>query len=174
MLMASTTGNRRQTHPPVGDFFAPFERRHLRLTGPHGANVRLGRSLDARLLEDLRAFNRACGHPRVDELLQAMNESVLVTTAHQPVLFGGPLYIWVKSLATHVLAEGLRRQGLSAVPLMWVGADDHDRDEVASFDIVLPGEQRPVRLSAAGDARPMRSVGAEPASAIIPSIGVRT
>ncbi|GIV32524.1 MAG: putative cysteine ligase BshC [Chitinophagales bacterium] len=64
-----------------------------------------------------------------------------VTTAHQPVLFGGPLFFVYKIACAIHLAEHLKKTfpDKHFVPVYFIGAEDHDFEEVNH--IYLAGEQ---------------------------------
>ncbi|HMY73609.1 MAG TPA: bacillithiol biosynthesis cysteine-adding enzyme BshC [Blastocatellia bacterium] len=57
-------------------------------------------------------------------------DSVVVITGQQAGLFTGPLYTIFKALTAIRLAEHLRTQGVNAVPMFWIAAEDHDFQEV--------------------------------------------
>ncbi len=57
-------------------------------------------------------------------------DSVVVITGQQAGLFTGPLYTIFKALTAIKLATRLREQGVNAVPMFWVAAEDHDFEEV--------------------------------------------
>jgi bacillithiol biosynthesis cysteine-adding enzyme BshC len=57
-------------------------------------------------------------------------DSVAVITGQQAGLFTGPLYTIFKALTAIKLAEHLRAQGVNAVPMFWIAAEDHDFEEV--------------------------------------------
>ena len=57
-------------------------------------------------------------------------DSVVVITGQQAGLFTGPLYTVFKALTAIKLAEHLRVQGVNAVPMFWIAAEDHDFEEV--------------------------------------------
>jgi bacillithiol biosynthesis cysteine-adding enzyme BshC len=67
-------------------------------------------------------------------LLQQPNTFAIVT-AHQPVLFGGPLYFIYKAISAIVLANELNTQyqseGLQFLPVFWIGGEDHDFEEIS-------------------------------------------
>jgi bacillithiol biosynthesis cysteine-adding enzyme BshC len=63
------------------------------------------------------------------ELLR-QKDSVVVITGQQAGLFTGPLYTIFKALSAIKLAAQLRAEGLNAVPMFWVAAEDHDFEEV--------------------------------------------
>lgn len=58
------------------------------------------------------------------------NDSVVVITGQQAGLFTGPLYTIFKALTAIKLTEHLRSQGVNAVPMFWIAAEDHDFEEV--------------------------------------------
>jgi bacillithiol biosynthesis cysteine-adding enzyme BshC len=65
---------------------------------------------------------------------------VAVVTGQQPGLFGGPLFVLHKAVATLEIARRLtERRRRPVVPVFWVAADDHDFAEVRSVWI-LDGE----------------------------------
>ena len=66
----------------------------------------------------------------IDQLRQA--DTMVVTTAHQPCLFTGPLYFIYKIASTIALAKMLNKLKLSSkiLPMYVVGSEDHDFDEI--------------------------------------------
>lgn len=60
-----------------------------------------------------------------------------VTTGHQPCLFTGPLYFVIKILNTIKLADTLNEtySDYHFVPVYWMGAEDHDFEEVNHFKL---------------------------------------
>ena len=58
------------------------------------------------------------------------NDAVVIITGQQAGLFGGPLYTVFKALTALKLAERLRAEGVNAVPMFWIAAEDHDFEEV--------------------------------------------
>ena len=58
-----------------------------------------------------------------------------VTTGHQPCLFSGPFYFVIKILNTIKLADILNKAypNYHFVPVYWMGAEDHDFEEVNHF-----------------------------------------
>jgi len=55
-----------------------------------------------------------------------------ITTAHQPLLFGGPAYFIYKIASTIKTCRLLKAQypGYTFVPVYWMGSEDHDFEEV--------------------------------------------
>lgn len=70
----------------------------------------------------------------VEQQLQllAKSNTLTVTTAHQPNIFGGPLYIVYKILATIRLCQQLNQHfpDHHFVPIYWMGSEDHDFEEI--------------------------------------------
>lgn len=57
-----------------------------------------------------------------------------VTTAHQPLLFGGKLYVLYKAVSTILLARRITEAtGATVVPIFVMGSEDHDLEEVRYF-----------------------------------------
>jgi bacillithiol biosynthesis cysteine-adding enzyme BshC len=81
----------------------------------------------------------ARGAPRAVEMAKALAEAeaTAVVTGQQAGLFGGPLFVLHKALATLELARRLGevRRG-PVVPVFWVASEDHDFAEVRSVCIV--------------------------------------
>lgn len=70
------------------------------------------------------------------ELLKS-DETFVVTTAHQPNLFSGPLYFFYKIIHTIQLAASLKKQfpQYNFVPVYYMGSEDADLDEVGAFNL---------------------------------------
>ncbi len=56
--------------------------------------------------------------------------AVAVMTGQQAGLFTGPLFSVLKALTAVKTARALRERGIDAVPVFWVAAEDHDREEI--------------------------------------------
>lgn len=58
-----------------------------------------------------------------------------ITTGHQPVLMGGPLFFWYKILGAITLAAHCRSwfPEYDFVPIFWLAGEDHDLAEVFTF-----------------------------------------
>ena len=69
----------------------------------------------------------------VDLLLQ--ENTYVITTAHQPNIFTGPLYFFYKIIHTIQIAAELKKQfpQNNYVPVYYMGSEDADIDEVGSF-----------------------------------------
>ncbi|MGE5126128.1 MAG: bacillithiol biosynthesis cysteine-adding enzyme BshC [Betaproteobacteria bacterium] len=125
--------------------------------------LRLERPRSA-LAEALVRQQRARSADRAAELagLLARPDTVAIVTGQQAGLFGGPLYVLLKAIATLEVARLLEeRRGRPVVPVFWVASDDHDFAEVRS-DTVLDatGAIRTLRYD------PRREPAGEPAWAI--------
>jgi bacillithiol biosynthesis cysteine-adding enzyme BshC len=81
--------------------------------------------------------------------------AVAVVTGQQAGLFGGPLFVLYKALATIEIARRLEaRRARPVVPVFWAASDDHDFAEVRAVSV----------LDAAGAIRTLRyEPGQEPA-----------
>lgn len=62
----------------------------------------------------------------------------VVIAGQQPALWGGPVMIAIKALATVRVAEALEAAGIPAVPLFWIASEDHDVRELWGGRIVPP------------------------------------
>lgn len=57
--------------------------------------------------------------------------AVVVIGGQQPGLFTGPNYTILKALTIIKIARALEQRGVSAVPVFWTAAEDHDYEEIA-------------------------------------------
>jgi bacillithiol biosynthesis cysteine-adding enzyme BshC len=62
--------------------------------------------------------------------------AVAVITGQQPGLFTGPNYTILKATTAVKLASALEANGVEAVPVFWVAAEDHDYQEIESVSIL--------------------------------------
>jgi bacillithiol biosynthesis cysteine-adding enzyme BshC len=77
--------------------------------------------------------------PRAAERAAALAKpgTVAIVTGQQPVLFGGPVFVLLKAVATLTLARRLeQRRGQPVVPVFWVASDDHDFAEVRQTTVI--------------------------------------
>jgi bacillithiol biosynthesis cysteine-adding enzyme BshC len=96
------------------------------------------------LAAGLQEYNRSLGAP--PETLSSCRRlarpgSVVVIGGQQPGVLTGPLYTFWKAVAVVQLAEALARRlppDTPVVPVFWIGAEDHDRDEVAPVNVPVP------------------------------------
>jgi len=64
-------------------------------------------------------------------------DSVAVVTGQQAGLFGGPLYTLLKAVTAIQLARQVSDEhGVSAIPVFWVDAEDHDWHEVRTASVL--------------------------------------
>ncbi len=65
------------------------------------------------------------------------DNTFVITTAHQPNLFSGPLYFFYKIIHTIELAASLKAQfpQHDFVPVYYMGSEDADLDEVGAFNL---------------------------------------
>ena len=76
--------------------------------------------------------------------------AVAIVTGQQAGLFGGPAHTILKALTAITLAEQVSRDyGVTAVPVFWIEAEDHDWDEVRSCITVLDAEMTPKTVALA-------------------------
>ena len=63
--------------------------------------------------------------------------TVAIVTGQQAGLFGGPLFTLLKAVtAIRVSARLSREHGVTAVPVFWIDAEDHDWDEIAGCGVL--------------------------------------
>jgi bacillithiol biosynthesis cysteine-adding enzyme BshC len=76
---------------------------------------------------------------RVDDQLALLQEqnTFVVTTAHQPNLFTGPLYFFYKIMHAIQLAASLKASfpDCNFVPVYYMGSEDADLEEVGAFNL---------------------------------------
>jgi bacillithiol biosynthesis cysteine-adding enzyme BshC len=90
--------------------------------------------------------------------------TVAVVTGQQVGLFSGPAYTIYKALTAVRLAERLREQGVSAVPMFWLATEDHDVAEV-NHTFVFGPDHRPIQLTVDAAGKAERPVGGIPIAA---------
>lgn len=113
------------------------------------------------LVRQQEARGAASAAARAEQL--ARPDAVAVVTGQQPGLFGGPLFVLYKALATLKLAAQLEeRRGKPVVPVFWVAADDHDFAEVRQTPVLdESGQIRTLRYA------PAQEPAGQPASGIV-------
>jgi uncharacterized protein YllA (UPF0747 family) len=83
--------------------------------------------------QEARSAGRAAARARA----LADPQAVAIVTGQQAGLFGGPLYVLLKAVATLELARRLeQRRGRPVVPVFWVASDDHDFAEIRSTTVL--------------------------------------
>ena len=86
--------------------------------------------------QEARSAGRAAERARA----LAGPDAVAVVTGQQAGLFGGPLYVLLKAVATLEVARRLEAQrGRPVVPVFWVASDDHDFAEIRSTTLLDAG-----------------------------------
>jgi bacillithiol biosynthesis cysteine-adding enzyme BshC len=104
-----------------------------------------------RVSEALARQQRERGAARAAERARELADpnAVAVVTGQQAGLFGGPLFVLHKALATLGIARRLaERCGRPVVPVFWVASEDHDFAEVRSVCVLdREGAIRPLRYS---------------------------
>ena len=77
--------------------------------------------------------------PAVEQNIQSLLQpnTFTITTAHQPVIFTGPLYFIYKILHIVKLAESLHQQlpEYHFVPVFYMGSEDADLDELGTINV---------------------------------------
>ncbi|MBS1564108.1 MAG: bacillithiol biosynthesis cysteine-adding enzyme BshC [Bacteroidetes bacterium] len=118
----------------------PFYRHAPDMAGIKAAiAARAAFSTDRRLLvEELtKQYASLPAAPKVQEHLQLLSQpnTFTITTAHQPVIFTGPLYFIYKILHAIKLAAALREQlpEYNFVPVYYMGSEDADLEELGSI-----------------------------------------
>lgn len=106
--------------------------RHRALTGGEPAAPR---DELARILGDQnRRFGAGTETAGAVERL-ARAGTMAVVTGQQAGFLGGPLFTLYKALGAVAAARRLTADGIEAVPVFWIAADDHDFREVAPFTL---------------------------------------
>ena len=142
--------------PLTRDYMIAFDRVAALYGGdPHDLTAydRVAARVDARCLpraevatvltEKNRAFR--CD-PRALASIDALSApgTRAVVTGHQPILFGGPLFVMLKALTTIKLAQTLNALGRGVhVPVFYIASDDHDHREAGTLSLRgADGERR--------------------------------
>lgn len=98
--------------------------------------------LDAALVEEV---NR--DQERLGATGRLPAETVVVCTGQQPGLFLGPLYTVYKAATAVLLAKRIANEfAVSAAPVFWLGADDHDFEEARTVHL-LDRDGQPVEFT---------------------------
>jgi bacillithiol synthase len=121
--------------PMVVPFFgAPWGHDTFRAAAERALASTRGRDVLAALL--VREQERFGGNASAAKSLAAANTCVVIT-GQQAGLFGGPLLVLHKAIATLRLAEELASlRGAPVVPIFWVAADDHDFEEIRKTTVL--------------------------------------
>jgi bacillithiol biosynthesis cysteine-adding enzyme BshC len=85
----------------------------------------------------IKQYQNLSMHQKVEENIQLLggDNTFVVTTAHQPNIFTGPLYFFYKIIHAIQLAADLKKQfpENNFVPVYYMGSEDADIEEVGSF-----------------------------------------
>lgn len=77
--------------------------------------------------------------PDAIDLIKTLNKhnTFTITTAHQPVLFTGPVYFIYKAISTIVLARKLQKlkPEFNIIPVFVMGGEDHDKEEINHLNL---------------------------------------
>ncbi len=82
--------------------------------------------------EEVRRFQKHLGSPATLE-----GTEPVIVTGQQPGLLTGPLYTIHKAISAILLARRLsENSGVKCLPVFWIGADDHDFEEVRTAHLL--------------------------------------
>lgn len=124
------------------------------------------RSLDRTTLADAlvrQQRERGAGTAAEQAGRLARPDASAVVTGQQAVLFGGPLFVFYKALATLKLASVIEaKRGTPVVPVFWVASEDHDFAEIRQATVLdESGQLRTLRYN------PVREPAGQPAARIV-------
>lgn len=78
-------------------------------------------------------------NPDSIDLIKTLNKhnTFTITTAHQPVLFTGPVYFIYKAISAIVLARKLQKlkPEFNIIPVFIIGGEDHDKEEINHLNL---------------------------------------
>jgi bacillithiol biosynthesis cysteine-adding enzyme BshC len=116
--------------------------------GPVASAARGRATIAPQVLATLEAQNAKWGpSARRDASVDALRRGAVVVVTGQQVGLGlGPLYTIHKAASAVAWARALEREGIAAVPIFWVHAEDHDFDEVRTLRWAASGETREASL----------------------------
>ena len=114
-------------------------------------NKAASRKMDRQRISDvLVKQNSGWGMPAAvidNARLLAQADSAAIVTGQQVGLLGGPLYTIYKTITAIRIARELSAgTGKPVIPVFWVEGEDHDFDEIASFNILRSNEIRTFTL----------------------------
>lgn len=72
-----------------------------------------------------------------ENIRKLLENGLVVTTAHQPNLFLGPMYVFTKAVSTISLANHLNgiQSECHIVPVFIIGSEDHDKEELLHMEV---------------------------------------
>ncbi len=102
-----------------------------------------------RLFELLKSYNEPFDlHESAKKNLELLKEddTLVVVTGQQPMVYGGPLMVVNKTMGAILSARRISRlTGRTVVPVFWIGDEDHDFQEMSVLN--LPGNPKPDALT---------------------------
>lgn len=122
-----------------------------------------------RVLAALEAQNARWGSSarRAAAIGSLRGGAVAVVTGQQLGLCLGPLYTIYKAASAVHLARALEREGVAAVPVFWLQAEDHDFEEIRTIRWAAGAEVREASLTERPASRARSSIAHEPVGAAI-------
>lgn len=138
--MKTTTGNIKTDYLEGAEPLKPFYQYPLK--NPDFGDIvrRKGHeTIDRKLLREVieEQYEGLPEIPKVRKNIALLSEenTFTVTTGHQLVLMGGPLFTTYKVLSTIKLAQEISEsvKGVHVVPIFWIHTEDHDFEEINHF-----------------------------------------
>ncbi|GAB6182222.1 bacillithiol biosynthesis cysteine-adding enzyme BshC [Desulfotomaculum defluvii] len=112
----------------------------------------------------LKEFNLAlgCGESTLHNIdLLKQGQALTIVTGQQPGILTGPLYTIYKAMGAVGLAQKLSVElKRHVIPVFWIGADDHDYEEINH--IYIPTSKGPKKIALVKEAQGRVSVGNMP------------
>lgn len=98
------------------------------------------------LKEQYSAFDLTAKEIEHLQLIEEDN-TYTITTGHQLVLLGGPLFFYTKIIDVIKLAKDLSKTDSRVLPVFWMASEDHDYEEISKVNlfgktISCPGENK--------------------------------
>jgi bacillithiol biosynthesis cysteine-adding enzyme BshC len=99
------------------------------------------RAAIVKMLEAQQARRGSPSEARAAAARLADPSTVAIVTGQQAGLFGGPLFTLLKAVTAIRLSARLAREhGVTAVPVFWIDAEDHDWEEIAGCGVLAPDQ----------------------------------
>jgi len=102
----------------------------------------------SRLVDLLEAYNQPFElneAARHNLQLLKNDDTLVVVTGQQPMIYGGPMLIVNKTMTTILMARRISKlTGRDVVPVFWIGDEDHDFQEMSVLN--LPDNPKPATL----------------------------
>lgn len=103
----------------------------------HALDIKKSHNIDRSTLVEvwINQYNKLdIADSKAIDLIKTLNKNntFTITTAHQPVLFTGPVYFIYKAISTIVLARKLQKlkPEFNIIPVFVMGGEDHDKEEI--------------------------------------------